>query len=153
MHESNAGRVNKHGQAKRGGNNKFYKAWENIRRRCREDKNYVGRGIKIEWKNFLEFRDDMLAGYLEHSKKHGGQQTTIERIDNDGNYSKANCRWATRLEQGQNKRGLHKITFKGQTLTLAEWGRKTGISKYTIYTRMKRHGWSVEKALTTKPRA
>lgn len=75
---------------------------------------YGGRGISVceRWKDFKNFVEDM--GIRPHG-------TCLERINNDGNYTKENCKWATASEQNINKRDNVKILIKGQTKTLSEW--------------------------------
>jgi len=75
---------------------------------------------------------------------------TIERIDNDGNYCKENCRWASRLEQNNNTRITVKITFNGKTQSIALWSKELGFNKGIIKYRLN-HGWPLESALTIRP--
>lgn len=80
-----------------------YRCWQDIKQRCNNVnspsfKNYGGRGIKVceRWLNdFAAFFEDMGPSPAE---------TSIDRIDNDGNYEPSNCRWATRETQDRNKR-------------------------------------------------
>lgn len=130
---------------------KLYSVWMGIKRRCLETshsqyKHYGGRGITIcdEW------RDDFESFY-EWSMRNGYEDClTIDRIDTNGNYEPSNCRWATIMEQNNNTRRNHIITFNGESHTIAEWSRITGISAKCIGRRINRDGWSVEQALTKK---
>lgn len=57
---------------------------------------------------------------------------TIERIDNNGPYSKANCCWKPRAEQNRNMRRSFKIEIGGLTKTLTEWARSIGIYHHAM---------------------
>ena len=103
------GKNMKHGFCIDGVSTHFYKKFENMKSRCNckkhpSYKNYGGRGIKILWKSFKKFRDDMYESYLEHCKEFGKKNTTLDRIDNNGNYCKKNCQWATWKQQNNNQR-------------------------------------------------
>lgn len=111
-------------------------------------KDYGGRGIKCTWNNFDEFRSDMHESYLEHVEEFGEKNTQIDRIDNSGNYSKENCRWATLKEQARNKRSNTFVVYGGETKCLAEWAEVFNLNYQSLQTRLHR-GWSIEKALTT----
>jgi hypothetical protein len=91
-----------HGQAKAGKKTKLYMRWWGMRQRCENPnnkafKNYGGRGIKVcdRWHIFENFAADMgnFSGVLQ-----------LDRINNDGNYEPANCRWATPTQQANNRR-------------------------------------------------
>jgi len=139
-------RFTKHNQR----HTKLYEIWKGIKNRCLNPNhssfhNYGGRGITIcdEWKNdFVSFYNwSMQNGYIE-------SVTTIDRINNDGNYEPSNCRWTDRKTQANNTRTNHYITYQNQTLTLKQWSEKINISYSCLLSRLK-HNWSIEKALTT----
>ncbi len=135
---------------------RFYNIWDIMKKRCR-DKNrecykyYGGKGIIVceEWKTCMSsFKNDMYESYLEHVKEHGEMNTTIDRINNNGNYCKENCRWATRKEQNNNF-GMNKfLTYKEETLNITQWADKLGFSRTTLYNRLQQ-GWSTKRTLET----
>ncbi len=132
---------------------RFNQTFRSIKQRCTNPNIskyhlYGGKGIKCLWKSFEEFRDDMYESYLGHVEKFGEIDTTIERIDGNKNYSKENCRWATRLEQARNTKNVIFLTFNGKKLCLGEWSKELNIRKKTLYNRIYK-GWSVERAITT----
>lgn len=71
---------------------------------------------------------------------------SIERIKNNLGYSPENCRWATCTEQNRNRRVNRYLTFHGETLCVAAWAEKLGISVHTLRDRVYR-GWPVERIL------
>lgn len=113
--------------------------------RCGNFKNksykyYGGRGICVcdRWCNFKNFYDDMVSGY--------SPGLTIERINVDGNYEPINCYWATRAEQSRNRTDNVFIEFNGERMVMADWAKKIGVKKATLWARLKM-GWSIERAL------
>lgn len=133
----------KHG----GSRTRLYKIYSSMRERCYRPQhmhyaNYGGRGIEVcpEWRgDFAAFREwAMSHGYADN--------LSIDRIDNDRGYSPDNCRWADAKTQCGNRRTCHMLTVDGQTHTLSEWARISGIKNSTIRERLKR-GWSIERAL------
>lgn len=113
--------------------------------RCTDPKapnwaNYGGRGITFDpaWASFEKFLADM-----------GEAPTglTLDRKDNNGNYEKSNCRWATMKEQHRNKRNNHLVTMLGRTQPLSAWCEELGIPYERSRNRL-RSGWSPEEALS-----
>jgi hypothetical protein len=72
---------------------------------------------------------------------------TLERLDNNGCYQPGNCRWATRKEQGRNKRNNVLLTCRGETKTVSEWSEVSGVAYNTIVSRIRRSKYDVEKAI------
>jgi hypothetical protein len=145
-----------HGMASNSKRHPFYARWIDMKGRCYNKnndayKNYGARGIRIEWKSFAQFREDMLGSFTEHYAKHGAINTTIERIDNAKNYSKDNCRWATRKEQNSNYRRNVMVILGNQTKPAYVWAKQFGISNGAFQGRVAR-GHSHKDALLMKPR-
>jgi hypothetical protein len=147
--ETIGNRARRHGGRK----TRLYGVWHSMRARCSYPKHpywdrYGGRGIMVchAWADFAVFQSWALANGYAFG-------LTIDRIDNDGNYEPGNCRWATQKEQGQNTSTCHKITFRGETRTIAQWAEKIGLPHMTLYCRLFESRWSVERALTTPRRS
>lgn len=127
---------------------RIFNIWKNMIARCEQPERadfcwYGGRGICVceEWKNdFLNFKKWALQnGYAD--------QLTLDRVDNNKNYSPDNCRWANISMQARNRRNNHILIYKNQAKTIAEWSEITGIHRATLTSRVKAH-WSIEKTLT-----
>lgn len=148
----NAERITKHGMAR----TKVYKVWKSMKTRCDNPNqhgyhNYGGRGIAYDpaWADFENFYRDM-GDPPKDSPKRGGK-ITLERLDNEGPYSKANCAWKSLVDNLNNKRNNVTVTALGMTLTYAQWAERLGVSWYCIRDRIERHGWPAEAAVTLPP--
>lgn len=133
---------------------KFHRAFKHLKERCNNPhnpryKHYGGRGIKCLWNTFQEFYDDMYESYLAHVEDFGEDDTSIDRIDVDGDYCKENCKWSTFVEQANNKQSSKVYTLNGETHTLKDWSIITGINLNTLRGRLFK-GWTVEDTLTKK---
>lgn len=129
--------------------NPLYELWFNMIDRCENPNHpkyyrYGKRGVKVcdEWHDFNNF--------VSWSDSIGGRPDgySIERINNNGNYEPSNCKWASSKEQSENKSTTIYLEYNGETKSLPEWCRITGLSWDVIYNRLQK-GWSVEKALST----
>jgi len=127
----------------------LYKKWEAMKRRClnKNEKcypRYGGRGIKVcdEWLDFFAFYKDMGKSFIKGM--------SLERIDNNGNYCKENCKWIPLAEQAKNKRSVILYEFRGKKMCIADWAKEIGLKRGTLRARIKRYGWSIEHSLTIK---
>lgn len=124
-----------------------YAAFRGMWRRCTNPTHsgyhrYGGRGISVceRWRNFDAFLADMGR---KPSARH-----SIDRINNDGNYEPANCRWATPEQQQGNTINTHLVTFRGETAPFRVMSAKYGLKEQTAMNRL-RHGWDFERLFTT----
>ena len=126
-----------HGEAYGAKRTKEYRAWRSIKQRCylttnKDFKNYGLRGIVMcnRWRNSFEnFLSDMgRAPTASHS---------IERIDNQGNYTPNNCRWATPSIQARNRRTNIFATHNGKTQCCKDWWKELRIPRWTMERRLK----------------
>lgn len=125
-----------------------YYSWISMKGRCNykngpDYKRYGGRGIKIckEWeKDFLRFLKDM-------GERPEG--TSLDRIDNDGNYNKKNCRWATVKEQSNNRRNNKYVLLRGKLITLTQAVEKYAVVNGNCVEGRLHRGWRITNALFT----
>lgn len=114
---------------------------------CKSYKNYGGRGIRMcdEWfKSFETFYKWAINNGFR-------KELTIDRIDNDGDYSPGNCRWVTTKVQNYNKRSNRFYTYNGKTLSIIQWGHELGGGQNLVKDRIDKLGWDIERALSTPP--
>ena len=123
-----------------------YVVWMNMKSRCKNLNStsagrYMARGIEVcgRWDSFENFLADM--GERPEGK-------TLDRIDNNGDYKPGNCRWSTVKEQNRNKRS----TIRTTEGCLKDTAILHGVSYKLAHERVKRLGWSIEKAVNTPPR-
>lgn len=125
-------------------NTRIYRIWCAMISRChnpnvRNYTNYGGRGITVcdEWRNSFEtFYDDMIDGYSD--------DLSIDRINNNGDYIKENCKWSTRIEQSRNTRNNSWHTIDGITKCKNDWATELGISHHRINEKL-RNGYTFQQ--------
>jgi len=123
----------------------FRHIWRLMIRRCHNPRDnmyhhYGARDIKVceRWHDYYNFKSDMFP-------RPDGM--TLERINNEEGYCPENCRWASQLDQCNNRRNSNRQTINGTTKTVSEWCRHYGISSSAVYQRLGR-GWDIKSALT-----
>lgn len=123
-----------------------HRIWIAMRARCRNPTTtkwtiYGGRGITVDprWNDFATFLKDMGP---RPSARH-----SIERRDGNLGYTPENCYWATITQQNRNTARNRFLTYEGETMTIAEWAERKGMSYGALSNRIK-DGWSVVDALS-----
>lgn len=119
----------------------FNNIWKAMNSRCYSKTNhkyprYGGRGIRVEWDNYQSFKKDMYQSYLKHVSKFGKKNTSIDRKDNNKNYSYLNCKWSTPKEQANNTSRNRIITYKGKSMNVTQWSEHLGIKRSTLSNRI-----------------
>lgn len=147
-----AGANHRHGGSKE----HLYALWNGIKKRCRcktaiNYHNYGGRGISIA-DEFLDYEvfKDFIMGTFGRLPEPG---ESLDRIDNSRGYERGNLRLATATEQSRNTRRNLMVAWDGKEMCLIEAVERYGATRYkTVHTRLRRLGWSLEKALLTPSR-
>ncbi len=138
-----------HGEKKN--RTRLYRIWVSMKGRCRNPRNqafgnYGGRGISVcdEWvSDYTQFRDwATSSGY--------SRELQIDRINNDGRYEPANCRWVTLKTNANNKRNNIRLSAFGEIKTASQWSEDAAcqVNAATIRRRIA-NDWSPEKAIKT----
>lgn len=149
-HHQSCGRCLRHHHTAGRSKSPTYLSWSAMMQRCYNQRNnryarYGGCGIEVceRWHDFKEFLADM-------GERPVGM--TIDRIDNSKGYSPENCRWATTPEQRANCGDSLWMSYKGEMRTLKSLSEEFGIGYFTLYRRIAKLGWSVERAVETPVR-
>lgn len=121
-----ANKTRTHGLSK----TRTYRIWSNMITRCTNERRrtwsrYGGRGVHVDprWFDYTNFLCDM---------GEAPSGLSLDRINNDGGYEKANCRWATRAQQASNTSRTVKFALFGTTITQSEAAKKYNISRHTL---------------------
>lgn len=121
-----------------------YTTWQEMKRRCYKPNApyyhiYGGKGITVcdRWRtSFVNFLADMGPKPFP--------EATIDRVNGDGDYEPANCRWASKMEQSHNSRKARMLTCNGETLCVRAWARKLGVVHRTICRRLEQ-SWTINR--------
>lgn len=137
-----------HGMSK----TRIYKIYQGMIARCYKQNNtsyprYGGIGVSVcdRWKeSFENFYNDVKDGYDD--------KLTLDRFPNvKGDYEPSNFRWATHQQQSENKKNTIYLTIDGDTKTLMDWSRISGVSARLIRFRLNTLKWSNIKDAIFKP--
>jgi hypothetical protein len=142
-----AARAYRHGESTRSYMSPEYMAWQSMKARCTQPSTesypyYGGRGIRVcdRWTGSFGL-------FLADVGRKPSPRHSLDRIDVNGDYEPGNVRWASAEVQANNMRNNRTITALGQSATLAQWSRMTGIPDDVIGTRLRR-GWSGERSVS-----
>lgn len=124
-----------------------YHVWREMKARCDNPNNeffarYGGRGVVVDprWVDSFE-------NFLKDMGPRPSPSHSIERKNNNGPYSSDNCRWATQIEQANNRSSNRLIIHAGRTQTLTQWCRELNVHLGTMTARLDIQGLNFEDAL------
>ena len=130
--------------------NSMYNVWKSMKGRCFNHKNkgydnYGGRGISVceEWNDYSNFHEDMASTYESG--------LTLDRIDNNGDYCKDNCRWVPLRTQMRNQRRTIRVEWDGNSVSLRDLCEQKNLNFHMVKNRIFRLGWDVKRAIETPP--
>lgn len=132
---------------------RLYSIYNGIKKRCYNEnesryKDYGLRGIKMceSWLNSVDGFDNFVEWSMANNYT---EDMTIDRIDVNGNYEPANCRWVSMVEQVLNKRDTRWVTYKGERVQLKVLCDRLGVNYDTVHNRIYSLNWEVESAIDT----
>jgi hypothetical protein len=123
-----------------------YQSWSSAKHRCfsASDPHYAdygARGITMD----PAWRESFARFFADMGPRPAG--TTLDRINNSGDYMPGNCRWATATQQQNNKRSNITVTYRGQVVTLRQVARYEGIRYLRLYKFVRVKGMNLDAAL------
>lgn len=127
-------------------NTRTYASWQSMHRRCSPGDDhhmwYADRDITVceRWQSYSKFIEDM-------GERPKG--STLDRINNDGNYEYENCKWSNQREQHANSRQARTLTVDGKTRTFIEWEELLGLCRGIVHWRVKR-GYSPQDCISRR---
>lgn len=134
----------------------LYTIYSWIKERCECPTNsrymyYWWRWIKCLWNSYEDFKNDMYESYVEHCNIYWRDNTSIDRIDNDWDYCKDNCKRSTKKEQCNNRRSNVKANIDWETMSLKEiYDKYSPVVWYATFYYRYRHWRDIDKALRTE---
>jgi hypothetical protein len=137
-----------HNNCKRGKESPTWVSWKSMLDRVKPTHKshayYYDKGVKVcpQWQDFSVFLHDM---------GNRPDDTTLDRIDTSLGYEPANCRWATKKEQANNRGCMKLYEYDGDAKTLTEWSEDPRClpTKQSLYARVLKYNVPIDKALTT----
>lgn len=129
-----------------------YNIWAMMKQRCSNPRAanyglYGGRGVTV-CNRWVGSYDNFVADMGQPPRG-----MTLERKDNEKGYYPDNCVWASAEVQCNNKRNNVKLTYRGETLSVAQWTRKLGFARVDIIHHRISAGYTIDKILEVAVKA